>query len=152
MNKIKKVFLDQLKQGVTPKSLAAGCAVGVFLGSVPMLGTTTFLCFLACLIFRLNQPIVQIINYLMYPAQILLIPVFLYAGAWMYNVEPVSINPQKIIEEFFLDIPEFFRRYGFATLQALTAWLVIASMVAVIVYFIVHQILKRVLKKGGANV
>ena len=56
LNKIKVLIREQITQGANPHGLALSCAVAITLGTVPLLGTTTLLCFIAGLIFKVNQP------------------------------------------------------------------------------------------------
>ena len=46
----------QLTQGVSPARLALALALGIVLGTLPVLGATTVLCALAGVTLRLNQP------------------------------------------------------------------------------------------------
>ncbi len=68
-------MVGQVRQGLGPRRLAWGLALGVGLGTFPVLGTTTLLCVGMGLAFRLNHPVLQVGNYLAYPLQLaLLIP------------------------------------------------------------------------------
>src|SRR5258706_253132 len=73
-------ILNQLKQGITPEKIALTIALGALLSVFPILGATTLLCSLAAFALRLNQPIIQVINYLAYPLQIALLIPFYRAG------------------------------------------------------------------------
>ncbi len=52
-----------LTQGVTPEKIALSLAMGIGLGIFPVLGSTTLLCAAAAIIFRLNLPAIQLINF-----------------------------------------------------------------------------------------
>ena len=56
-------LLSLLRQGLSPERLALSVAVGIALGVLPVLGTTTLLCTLAAILFRLNVPAMQLVNY-----------------------------------------------------------------------------------------
>lgn len=58
--------IAQLKQGATPEKLALTVALGFVLGVFPILGSATLLCGLAAWALRLNQPVIQIVNYLQF--------------------------------------------------------------------------------------
>src|SRR5690242_16181112 len=69
--------VDLLRQGVTPEKIALSMALGATLGVFPALGWTTILCAIAAFALRLNLPAIQLVNYLVYPAQLaLLLPFF----------------------------------------------------------------------------
>ena len=84
-------IVAQLKQGITPQQIALTLALGAVLGIFPILGATTALCALAGVWLRLNQPLIQLVNYLVYPLQLaLLIPLY-RAGERLFGAEPVPI-------------------------------------------------------------
>ncbi len=139
----KSFLLQQLKQGASAEGLALTCAVGFALALFPALGTTTLLCLLAGTLMKLNQPTLQAVNYLLAPVQLLLIPVFLKMGAWIFSVPAVSINPKTVVGEFFNSPGLFFLNYGLAGLMAMVAWLVVMPLAG----FIVYQILKVLFNK-----
>lgn len=72
--------LAQLKQGTAPEKLALAIAVGVSVGSIPLLGAATPLCLLLGVLLRLNHPVVQAANYAVYPLQVGLFLPLLYMG------------------------------------------------------------------------
>ena len=70
--------------GITPEKIALSVALGITLGVTPVLGSTSILCFLAAVVFRLNAPAIQLVNYFVYPLQFaLLIPfIGIVRGRW----------------------------------------------------------------------
>jgi uncharacterized protein (DUF2062 family) len=142
----KKLLLplkNQLTQGATPKALAITCAVGATLAIFPLLGFTTFLCILVGVGLKLNQPILQAVNYLLYPIQILLIPVFLKIGEMLTGSEKVSFNPSTVVSEFMADPRIFLANYGMAGLHAVLVWMVLAPILAWIIYQISFKIFNQ---------
>jgi len=91
-------LLDLLRQGVTPEKLALSLALGLVLGVFPAVGWTTALCALAALIFRLNIPAIQMINYFMYPAQIALLLPFFRLGEKVFRAPHLPISIPHIYE------------------------------------------------------
>lgn len=151
LERFKKFFLEQLRQGTTPRALALTCAVGAVIALFPVLGATTVLCLIFGAILKLNQPVLQTVNYAMAPLQLLMIPVFLKAGAWICRVPAVSVNPQKIVTEFWESPGKFVTDYGWAGLQAILAWALLAPVVLLIVNFLVLLAIKRIQRaRGGA--
>ena len=84
-NYIKSVLAQALYQGLTPRKLALTCAFGVVLGLFPVFGVTTLLCFVAAFLFRLNIPIIQLVNYLIAPLQLILIIPFIQVGIYLFR-------------------------------------------------------------------
>ena len=52
-----------LTQGITPEKIALSLAFGIVLGIFPVLGSTTVLCAAAALVFGLNLPAIQLVNW-----------------------------------------------------------------------------------------
>lgn len=142
--RVRRFLTEQLRQGTSPGALATTCAVGVVIAIFPTLGATTLLCLFAGVTFKLNQPILQAINYALSPVQLLMIPVFLKLGAWVCRVPAVSVNPQIMISEFWQDSAKFFSDYGWAGLQAILAWGLLAPIIFFMSRMVVSKIIKRV--------
>ena len=75
--RIAEPTVQLLKQGVTPRAIAASMATGAVIGIFPVLGTTTATCLAVALLLRLNLVTIQILNWLVYPLQVLLIIPFM---------------------------------------------------------------------------
>jgi len=131
-----KPVLDQVKQGADANGLANTVAAGLIIAVIPVLGITTALCVAVGLKWRLNQPVIQAVNYLLYPVQIILLPVFILLGAKLFGVEPVSFDPKTVFSEFTTDPGLFMSNYGMAGLRACMVWLLISP----VLFFITKSI------------
>lgn len=134
---------NQLQQGATPQGLALSVAFGISISIFPILGATTFLCLMFGIILKLNQPVLQATNYLLYPVQIIMIPVFLKLGADLTGSTPISFNPQLIMAEFSADVGLFFKKYGMAGLHGILAWLIVAPLLTWMSYKILFPIFNK---------
>lgn len=87
-------LLGFLKQGTSPQSLALCVAIAIVVGNIPILGVSSVLCALIALLFRLNLPAIQLVQWLMAPTQVLLIIPFVRLGEWIMRdpKEPISIK------------------------------------------------------------
>jgi uncharacterized protein (DUF2062 family) len=133
----------QLTQGVTPGSLALGLALGAVLGVLPLLGATTLVCALAAAALRLNQPAVQVANYVAYPLQLALyIPLF-QAGAWLFGEPPVPFTLSQVREALAADAWATIQTYFVANLRAVAAWAVLAPGAALLLGFGLRAVLSR---------
>ncbi len=92
--KIVDPLLALLRQGMSPDRLAICVAIGVVVGNVPILGISTLLCAALALGFKLNLPVIQIVQAVMAPTQLLLIIPFVRLGEWILRLppEPLSIK------------------------------------------------------------
>lgn len=75
--------------------------VGIYLGVFPVIGTTTIMCLLAGFLFRLNHFILQSLNILLTPFQLLLVLPFLKAGR-MLLFQDKSVLPDNLFENGLL--------------------------------------------------
>ncbi|MDG0817654.1 DUF2062 domain-containing protein [Bdellovibrio svalbardensis] len=139
----------QLRQGATPEGLALTCAMGFLIALFPVLGATTVLCLGAGYLMKLNQPTLQAVNYVLAPVQLLMIPVYIKAGAWVFQVPAVSVNPKTIIAEFMDDPGKFLSDYGFASLQSIVAWALLTPLVAFVVYRVLLMIFRSAKRIRG---
>ena len=140
----------QLQQGVTPEKLALTAALGLVLGCCPILGSATVLCGLAAVVLRLNQPVIQLVNYAAGPLQLALLIPHYRAGEWLFQTPPVPLSIPLLFERFSADTASFFRDYGLLALQGVAVWSLLAAVAAPVIYFLVRPPL-RVLARGLAR-
>jgi uncharacterized protein (DUF2062 family) len=136
-------LVNQLTQGVTPKHLALSCALGIALGLFPIIGSTTLLCFLAAFFLKLNQPAIQAVNYLVYPAQIAMVPVFVRIGERIFQAERVTFSPTQLAREFAESPSLFFSKYGMAGVHGITAWAIFAPLIAGGLYYSLVPVFRK---------
>jgi uncharacterized protein (DUF2062 family) len=142
-DKIAIPLLNLLKHDITPEKLALTVSVGSILAVFPVLGATTILCIIFAFIFRLNHVAIQIVNYVAYPLWAILLIPFYKIGGLMFQTSVVNLSVEKIVTLFRIDILGFIQSFGFATLYAIAAWLVICPPVAAIIYFITLPIFRK---------
>ena len=78
----------QLRQGLSPERMAWSLALGLGAGVSPLVGSSTGLCILLALVFRLNQVVMQAANSLAYPLQLPGCP-----SRWRCSVAPSAPMP-----------------------------------------------------------
>ncbi len=135
-------LVNQLKQGITPEKLALTIALGGLIAVFPILGSTTILCGLAAVTLRLNQPIIQLVNYLAYPLQLALLIPFYRAGEWLLGRPPVPLNIPLLFERFAADVGKFFADFGIIAVGGILVWLITAPLAACAIYFLVRPLLR----------
>jgi uncharacterized protein (DUF2062 family) len=144
------VVIAQLTQGVTPQKIALTIALGVNLGTFPILGATTFLCGAVGVALRLNQPVIQVVNWLMTPVQLTMILVFVRIGERIVGAPHMPFSVPELIAKFSASPRDFFREFGMTGVHGIIAWTIIAPFVALAVYFLVLSplnALARAIKK-----
>jgi uncharacterized protein (DUF2062 family) len=151
--RVVNLLLSQLRQGITPQKIALTIAMGTTLGVFPVLGSTTLLCFLAGLLLKLNQPIIQLVNYLMYPLQFAGIYFFIRIGESLTRTPPLPFSIPGMLQQFRAAPLHFFQQFGMTALRGVLAWLLIAPPAAVLLYLVLLPALRRLarLRSTGAD-
>ena len=85
-------LLGLLRQGVSPERLALCVAIGIVVGNIPILGTSTIICAVVAVLFRLNLPAMQLVQAAMAPIQVLLIIPYVRLGEWLLRVPHQSLS------------------------------------------------------------
>ena len=135
-------LLGYLKTGLTPQKLAITIALGIIIGIFPVIGATTLLSALIAVVFRLNMAVIQLVNYLSYPLQLLLFLPFLKAGNYFFEGDPIP-SIESMLNEPLLAIQKFW----FANLLGVGVW----SLVVIPIFGIVYYVLLSILKKAAIS-
>jgi uncharacterized protein (DUF2062 family) len=94
---ISNVLREALRTGTTPRQLALTFALGFVISIFPIVGTTTWICLGLAIVFRLNIAIIQIVNYLAFPVQLVLILPFINIGSFVFNLNPFPYTQHELI-------------------------------------------------------
>jgi uncharacterized protein (DUF2062 family) len=137
------LILAQLSQGVTPQKIALTVALGLSLGIFPILGATTTLCGIVGICLKLNQPIIQMVNWLVYPVQLSLILVFIRIGEWIMRAPHISFSVPELIQKFHESPGRFFQQFGMTGVHGIVAWLIIAPFLTLAAYAGLLLLLKK---------
>lgn len=142
-NRLTRLILALLSQGITPHKIALTLVLGVLLGVMPLIGASTTLCALAALGLGLNLPLIQLVNYLVYPLQILLLIPFVQAGQWLFREPPLPFSLSQIkammeagLWKAIVDLWDY-------AMHGLVAWLIIGGVTGLLSYMSLLPILKR---------
>lgn len=141
--KVKQVIQREFTNGLNLRSGAIAIAVSFTLGIFPIIGFSTPLNTLAALIFRLNQPIVQALNWVLGPLKWLLIIPFLRFGEWLFAAEPFALSLTEFSKIFFDDWLATTREFAWTFVHVIWGWLVVAPIIYLLVYFGAKVLLSR---------
>ncbi|MBC7428365.1 MAG: DUF2062 domain-containing protein [Bacteriovorax sp.] len=141
--KIASLVLDELKKGATPEKLSQGLVTGILIGIFPLIGFTTLMSIFAGFLFKLNQIVVQTANCIMYPVQIIMIPIYIKVVSMIFDVGHVPLRPDILITQFKTDPAGFLRQYAIIGIYAVGLWCILSVALYLILYPIV---LKAVIK------
>jgi uncharacterized protein (DUF2062 family) len=143
---IKNILYEAFRQGLTPHKLAFTCAAGVIIGIFPVFGTTTILCFAIAIIFRLNIPIIQLVNYLVVPLQLLFIIPFIKVGTILFHLNPFPYDADQLIFLFRNDFIHLLKEVGFALLLGMGVWATFSIPLFFVLYYMFFILFSRWLK------
>ena len=150
-HKLVRLIIALLSEGITPHKIALTLALGMLLGTMPMFGTTTVLCALVAVIFRLNMPLIQAVNFLVYPLQLLLLIPFMQAGQWIFHQPPLPFTYSQLVALFHAGFWHSLEALWIYSLHGVVAWLLLGGAGAVIIYLILRPILGCVLNRKHAE-
>lgn len=143
-------ILAQLRLGLTPDRVAWTLAVGTACSLFPFLGLTTLLNAAVGFAFRLNQVILQTLNQLLGPLQLVLILVYIRLGEWLWSAPPQPLSIPAMLRRFEeAGVAQFFREFGLAGLHALTAWAVTSPLLVALLHFALRPVLRRAATRLG---
>ncbi len=140
--KVVQPFLELLRQGLTPEKIAFTIALGITLGVTPVVGSTVLLCTLAAIVFQLNLPAIQLVNWLVYPLQLALLVPLLRVGAWMFGRRSSEISVAHVFELIRTDVFHAVATLWTATMHALAAWLAFGSVATALIYLLLVPVLR----------
>ena len=140
-----------LTQGITPEKIALSLAFGIVLGIFPVLGSTTVLCAVAALIFQLNLPAIQFVNYLIYPVQLFLLVPFIRMGEKLFRVAPVQLSLAQILTMVHADLRHAVATLWLAEVHAMSAWLLIGLPATFLIYFLLSRAVRQVAASSGQH-
>ncbi len=121
------------------------------MGTFPVLGSTTVLCAVAALIFQLNLPAIQLVNYLIYPIQLFLLVPFIRMGEKLFRVAPLQLSLTQILAMVRADLPHAISTLWLVEVHAISAWLLIGSPAIFLIYFLLSWALRQVAASSGSH-
>lgn len=145
-------LIGLLRQGATPEQIALSIVFGVTLGVFPLLGSTTALCAIAALAFRLNLPAIQLVNYFVYPLQIALLIPFFRLGEKLFHAPHLPLSVEQIRAMIHASMTGAVRVLWTTIWHAIAAWCLVAPLAAIVLYLILTPVLRRVARRKFVSV
>lgn len=130
-------LLKLLNSGMgSPKSMALSLTVGVCLALFPVIGLTFLLGLMVAVTFRLNHLIVQSLNLLLAPVQLLLIYPFIKAGNLVFAGSRVFNNIFSYTGEWT------FMKFLEMITGGVIIWFILSVLTMPVLYFFLFRLLK----------
>lgn len=137
-------IIAQITQGVTPDRIAFTLAVGSGVSMFPFLGFTSLLNLAVGLRLRLNQPILQTLNQLLGPLHLIMIIIYVRVGEAIWGAERIPFSIPVLLDTLrHQPISEFLHRFGWASIHALTAWVISLPLIILPLNVILRPILRK---------
>jgi uncharacterized protein (DUF2062 family) len=130
---IANVLSEALHKGTTPRQLALTCALGIVISIFPFIGVTTWVCLGLALLLRLNIAIIQLVNYLFFPLQLLLMLPFINLGTFLFSLNPFPYTQAQLINLFKTDFWRLASEAGVSVGSGIAVW----ALVAIPLFFLV---------------
>ena len=141
-------IVGQLRQGTSPEKIAFTIALGLVIGIFPILGATTLLCGIAAVRLRLNQPIIQFVNYVASPAQLLTLLPFYRAGETMFGRPHMPLSIPMLVQRFRDDTGKFFGDFGMIAIAGIVVWCLIAPVIVGALYYALRSTIRPLAKRA----
>jgi uncharacterized protein (DUF2062 family) len=145
--KISDRLLGFLQQGITPEKMALALAIGVTIGTMPLLGATTVLCTVLAFWLRLNMAFLQLVNYVVYPLQLLLYIPFLRMGAEFFSEQKFNYSLEEIMQLLSADAMGTIGKFFIVNLCGLFLWLILTPLLFGLSYFIARAAFRSMAKR-----
>lgn len=136
-------ILHLLTQGITPEKIALSLSFGIMLGVFPVLGTTTLLCLIAALAFRLNLAAVQLVNFLVYPLWFALLVPFVRVGERLFGAPPLAMTGSQMLALAHANLLHSVSVLWLTALRAAAAWMLIGPPGIIVLYLMLVPLIRR---------
>ncbi len=140
-------ILALLRMGATPRRLAWSIAVGVLIGTNPVLGTTTLLCLAVAAGFRLNVVASQIANHAMFPLELALMVPFIRLGSRVFHTAAMPLAPRVLMQTARSTPLLLVRQLWMWEWHAFVAWAAIATVAAPLIALALTPLLRWMLAR-----
>jgi uncharacterized protein (DUF2062 family) len=135
-------LLRLMRAGLSPEGLAWSLSVGLALGINPMYGTSTVLCLGVAMLFRLNQPAMQLANYLAYPLQLALLIPFIRLGERLFGAPRLPISIAAVQESLKAGVWAMLQALWTSLWHASVVWLLVVPIPAALLAWVLIPIFR----------
>lgn len=148
--RVRAPLVALLTQGLSPDRLALTLAVGGACSLFPILGFTTLLNLGAGLWLRLNHPLLQILNQLLGPLQLVMILGYVRLGEWLWQATGDRFTIAEMLRTFRdASLGGFLQRFGWAGIHAFTAWALTSPLLVAAIYGLARPALQRLASQAA---
>lgn len=129
-----------VSHGLKPVDAVWTAVIGLLIGIFPALGATSFLCALVAQRLRLNHLLIQGMNYLFFPLQLILLVPFVRLGERIFRPErPMDLTLDEILAMLRDEPARLLDTFLDATLRAVGAWSLTVLPILGVVLFLASR-------------
>ena len=141
--KIKDITTAQLSQGLSLHDSRIAISMALTIGIFPIMGLSTPINFICCHFFKLNQPIVQSLSWVVGPIKIVLILPFIRLGEWLFQAPPFKLSLQEFTRRFFDDAAATTYEFIWTFAHAISAWCLFAPIIYALLFCLLKPVVSR---------
>lgn len=150
--RVRAPLIALFTQGITPGRVALSLGVGTVCSLFPFLGFTSLLNLGLGLCLRLNQPLLQTLNQVLGPLQLVMILVYVRAGEAIWRAQTDRFAIKEMLAIFRdASFGEFLHRFGWAGIHAFTAWALTSPLLFAAIYWSARPALRRLASNRAAR-
>lgn len=146
-DKIAQPSLTLLRQGTSPTKLALTIVLGLIISIFPVIGTTTILCTILAVTLKLNLGIIQSVNWLAYPLQILLLVPFIELGITISDMQISIVSAREIKIIFDAGFIHAIQTLWKVLIGGIIGWAIVSLPVSIAMYFSLRSVFQKITKK-----
>lgn len=140
--KILTVIKSLLREGISFRKVSLCIALGVALGIFPVLGSTTLLCAIAAFVLRLNLAAIQVVNFMVYPLQLMLLAPFHGAGSWLFRDKSLALSGEALINVLKIDFWGSMTNLWNLALYGVFVWLIVSPFLILLLYSLLKPVVR----------
>jgi uncharacterized protein (DUF2062 family) len=144
-------LLHLLRQGLTPEKLALSLALGAGLSCFPVFGTTTLLCTIVAVAFRLNLPAIQVGNYLALPLQLALLIPFLRLGERIVRAPRMALSPEQLLALARVSPQETVQLLLIGQWHAILGWLLVVPFITLFFALLLRPMMRLLVARATST-
>lgn len=133
-----------LQLGITPEKLALSVALGITLSVIPAFGWSVWLCGIFGVALGLNLPVMQAVNYFLYPAQIALLLPFFRLGEKLFRTPHLPLSVAQIYSMVHANLWGTISFLWTTTWHAIVPWGLLAPFAVALLYISLLPLFRRV--------
>jgi hypothetical protein len=140
-----------LRMGASPEKLAWSIAAGLLIGINPILGSTTILCLVLAVVFRLNVAASQLGNHIVYPLEIILVIPFIRLASHIFHTAPMPLSANELLHAAREHPVALSRQLWLWEWHAFLLWAAIAVVAIPVVALAITPVLRLLLSRVRAH-